>query len=75
MKITALLPWGGSKRTLAARIIHQLGPHRCYWEPFCGSMAVLLAKELATMETVNDLHGDGRRGIMADLYRVALVTG
>lgn len=58
MQITALLPWGGSKRTLAARIIHQLGPHRCYWEPFCGSMAVLLGKPVATMETVNDLHGD-----------------
>lgn len=56
--ITALAPWYGSKRTLAPRIIEQLGPHAAYWEPFCGSMAVLLAKEPARAETVNDLHGD-----------------
>lgn len=58
MKITALAPWFGSKRTLAPRIVELLGPHRAYWEPFCGSMAVLLAKEPCRMETVNDLHGD-----------------
>lgn len=58
MKITALAPWFGGKRTLAPRIIAELGPHSAYWEPFCGSMAVLLAKPPATMETVNDLHGD-----------------
>lgn len=57
-RIGALAPWFGAKRTLAPRIIEQLGPHRAYWEPFCGSMAVLLAKPRATMETVNDLHGD-----------------
>lgn len=58
MQIGAIAPWFGSKRTLARRIVAALGPHRAYWEPFCGSMAVLLAKEPATMETVNDLHGD-----------------
>lgn len=57
-KIGALAPWFGAKRTLSSRIVSQLGPHRAYWEPFCGSMAVLLAKPVATMETVNDLHGD-----------------
>lgn len=56
--ITALAPWFGGKRTLAADIVAELGPHRAYWEPFCGSMAVLFAKEPAAMETVNDLHGD-----------------
>lgn len=56
--ITALAPWFGSKRTLAAKIIAAIGPHRSYWEPFCGSMAVLIAKEPSAMETVNDLHGD-----------------
>lgn len=56
--ITAIAPWFGSKRTLAPRIVAELGEHRAYWEPFCGSMAVLLAKPPATMETVNDLHGD-----------------
>lgn len=58
MTITALAPWFGGKRTLAPEIIAELGPHRVYWEPFCGSMAVLLAKPPASMETVNDLHGD-----------------
>jgi DNA adenine methylase len=58
MKITAIAPWFGSKRTLAPEIIRQLGPHSAYWEPFCGSMAVLLAKEPSAMETVCDLHGD-----------------
>lgn len=57
-KITALAPWFGAKRNLAARIVAELGDHRVYWEPFCGSMAILLAKPTATMETVNDLNGD-----------------
>ena len=58
MKLSAIAPWFGSKRTLAPRIVEALGPHTAYWEPFCGSLAVLLAKPIATMETVNDLHGD-----------------
>jgi len=58
MKIRAIAPWFGSKRNLAARIVEALGPHRAYWEPFCGSMAVLLNKPPCEMETVNDLHGD-----------------
>ncbi|MGE3807696.1 MAG: DNA adenine methylase, partial [Gemmataceae bacterium] len=35
-----------------------LGPHRAYWEPFCGSLAVLLAKPRTAHENVNDLHGE-----------------
>jgi len=58
MKITAVAPWFGSKRTLAAAIVEEIGPHRVYWEPFCGSMATLLCKQPCVMETVNDLHGD-----------------
>jgi len=57
-RITALAPWFGAKRTLAPVIVTEFGPHRTYWEPFCGSMAVLLAKPRCAMETVNDLHGD-----------------
>lgn len=56
MKITAIAPWFGSKRTLAETIIEELGPHKSYWEPFCGSCAVLLAKSPSAQETVNDLH-------------------
>lgn len=58
MKVTALQPWFGSKRSMAPRIIAELGPHKSYWEPFCGSCAVLLAKPPCSMETVSDLHGD-----------------
>lgn len=58
MKITAIAPWFGSKRILAPLIVRQLGEHRAYWEPFCGSMATLLAKPEVSQETVNDLHGD-----------------
>jgi len=58
MKIKAIAPWFGGKRNLAPKIIQLLGKHRVYWEPFCGSCAVLLAKEPCMMETVCDLHGD-----------------
>jgi DNA adenine methylase len=56
--ITALAPWFGGKRTMAAAIVEAIGPHTSYWEPFCGSMAVLLAKPPCRSETANDLHGD-----------------
>ncbi len=56
--IGALSPWFGSKRNLAPRIVETLGKHTAYWEPFCGSLAVTLAKPQTSMETVNDLHGD-----------------
>jgi DNA adenine methylase len=58
MKVKAILPWFGGKRTLAPAIVDELGPHTQYFEPFCGSMAVLFAKEPSQKETVNDLHGD-----------------
>lgn len=58
MKVRALEPWFGGKRTMATAIVRQLGPHSQYFEPFCGSMAVLFAKEATQKETVNDLHGD-----------------
>lgn len=54
----AILPYFGGKRTLAPAIVEELGPHRTYWEPFCGSMAVLLAKPVCSLETVCDLYGD-----------------
>ena len=56
MKIKALAPWFGGKRNLAPLIVQELGEHRAYWEPFCGSMAVLLAKPAVTTEVVNDLN-------------------
>lgn len=58
MRVRSLAPWFGGKRNLASVIVAELGEHRAYWEPFCGSMAVLLSKAPCTMETVNDLHAD-----------------
>lgn len=56
--INAIVPWFGGKRTMAPDIVVELGKHTQYFEPFCGSMAVLFAKEQSQKETVNDLHGD-----------------
>lgn len=58
MTIGSLAPWFGAKRTIASSIVEVIGPHQVYWEPFCGSMAVLLAKPLSRCEVVNDLHAD-----------------
>lgn len=65
MPIKSLAPWMGSKRTMAKDIIHQLGPHLQYFDPFCGSLAVPLHKEPSRYETVNDIH--------ADIYTLARV--
>lgn len=58
MKLKAIVPYFGGKRTLASRIVVELGQHDSYFEPFCGSLAVLLDKPPALIETVNDCHGD-----------------
>lgn len=58
MNITALAPWFGGKRSMAPQIVAELGPHRAYDEPCCGSAAVLFAKPRSESETINDLHGD-----------------
>jgi DNA adenine methylase len=48
----------GSKATIADQIVRLLPPHLHYVEPFCGSLAVLLAKPASKLETVNDLDGE-----------------
>lgn len=58
MKIKAIAPWFGAKRNIADWIITEIGEHKAYWEPFCGSLAVLLKKPQCVMETANDLNGD-----------------
>jgi DNA adenine methylase len=57
-KIKAIAPWFGSKRTLAPKVVELLGKHTAYWELFCGSCAVLLAKPPSSQETLIDMHGD-----------------
>lgn len=69
MKIGALAPWFGGKRTLAPRIVAELGKHTQYFEPFLGGAAVLLAKPPSQKETVCDLHGD-----LCNLAHVLQVT-
>jgi DNA adenine methylase len=58
MKIKSIAPWFGGKRAMAPLIARELGPHVSYFEPFCGSLAVLFGKDPASQEMVNDLHGD-----------------
>lgn len=48
----------GGKTRIADQIVAALPPHRSYVEPFAGSCAVLLAKQRARIETVNDLDGE-----------------
>lgn len=58
MDVSAIVPYFGSKRTLAPRIVAEFGDHTQFFEVFCGSCAVLLAKPPARMEYVNDMNGE-----------------
>lgn len=58
MEIKSIVAYYGGKRKLASRIVELFGPHKTYWEPFCGSLAVLMLKKPCELETVNDMHGD-----------------
>lgn len=51
------VPYFGGKITLAAAIGALFPDHEHYVEPYCGSLAVLLAKHPSDHETVNDLDG------------------
>ncbi|WP_157253137.1 DNA adenine methylase [Nonomuraea typhae] len=58
MTLKPPISYYGSKQTLADRIVALLPAHEHYVEPFAGSLAVLLAKPVSRMETVNDLDQD-----------------
>ncbi len=49
------VPYFGGKTTLGPVIASLLPSHQHYVEPYCGSLAVLLAKSPSAHETVNDL--------------------
>jgi DNA adenine methylase len=73
-------PYFGGKQVLGPRIARMLPPHQHYVEPYCGSLAVLLAKSPSPMETVNDLDSDLMlfwqilRDYPDDLMRVCALT-
>lgn len=58
MKVTAIAPWFGSKRTLSPYLNEEFGAHQAYWSLFGGSLADILGKPPCSMETATDLHGD-----------------
>ena len=81
MSTGTVMGYYGSKVRAAARIIDLLPAHDAYVEPYCGSLAVLLAKPPGgRFETVNDLDGDlvtfwqVLRDRPADLERVCTLT-
>lgn len=49
------LPYFGGKQRIAEQIVALFPEHQHYVEPYCGGLSVLLAKNPAKMETVNDL--------------------
>lgn len=53
------MPYFGGKIRIAPRLVALMStiPHAHYVEPYCGSLAVLLAKPPVCHETVNDLDG------------------
>lgn len=63
LRISALLPWFGGKRTMASRIARECcradgRPPKAFWELCCGSMAVSLAMPRCSHHHVVDMHGD-----------------
>ena len=56
--LKAPFPYFGGKSRVAEEVWKRFGDVKSYIEPFCGSMAVLLHKEVpVSYETVNDLDG------------------
>jgi len=57
--LTAPFPYFGGKRDIAREIWRRFGSPRQYIEPFCGSLAVMLAKpgKPASLEVVGDASG------------------
>jgi DNA adenine methylase len=65
-RLTPLFPHPGGKTRLLRHILPHVPPHRQYVEPFCGALAVFLAKEPVPVEVINDADGD-----MMACYRYA----
>ena len=68
--MSELFPYMGGKFYLADFILSFLPEHRCYAEPFAGSLAVLLAKTPSEVETANDTNRE-----IVNFYRVLREAG
>lgn len=55
--LQAPFPYFGGKRAAAEIVWPRLGRPTQYIEPFCGSVAMLLAAPSASLEVVNDANG------------------
>ena len=53
-----VLRYYGGKWRLAPWILSHAPPHACYCEPFSGGASILLRKDRAPAETINDLDGE-----------------
>ena len=65
---TPIVAWPGGKTRLLKHLLPLIEqcPHKTYIEPFAGGAALLLAKQPARLEVLNDLNGD-----LVNLYRCA----
>lgn len=59
-----IIPWPGGKRRLLKRLLSDIPDHTTYVEAFAGGAALLLAKEPARAEVLNDINSD-----LVRLYR------
>ena len=68
LRATPIVGWPGGKRRLLPTILPLIEqhPHKTFVEPFAGGAAVLLAKQPARLEVLNDLNGE-----LINLYRCA----
>lgn len=61
---TPIIPWPGGKRRILKHLLSDIPEHTSYVEAFAGGAALLLAKQPAAAEVLNDLNGE-----LVRLYR------
>lgn len=53
-----IIPWPGGKRRLLKYLLSDIPKHETYVEVFCGGAALLLSKDAAKAEVINDINGE-----------------